>query len=289
MKALKTTWNHIRRSPYQTLSAVIIMFLTFFVITLFTFLVVGSTKIIQYFESVPRVTAFFKIDAKTEDIASVRKQIDQSGKAAKIKFVSKEEALKLYTEQNKDDPLLLEMVSEDILPSSLEISTYNIADLPAIYDIFKKSSAIQRIIYQKDVVSRLTAWTNALRTVGAAIIIVLIVESIFVVITIIGIRISYRKDEIEILRLIGATNWYIRWPFVYEGMLYGIIGAVCGFLAGIAGLYYASPFLQQFLEGIPLFPIAPLFLLEVFGIQLGIAILLGSFASSLAVLRYLKD
>src|SRR5581483_4816602 len=128
MKFLKTAWTNIRRSPYQALAAIVIITQTFFVVSLFTLVIAGSSKIISYFEQSPQVTAFFKNDTKQEDINGLKSQIQQTGKAAKIHIVSQEEAFQRFKQFNKDQPDMLELVSPDILPSSIEVSTQKIDD-----------------------------------------------------------------------------------------------------------------------------------------------------------------
>ncbi len=288
MKHIKTTWTNIRRSPYQAFAAILIMMLTFLVVSFFTFLIGGSSKIVNYFESKPQVTAFFKNEARQTDINALENSLQSTGKVASVKFVSKEEALKIYREQNKNDPLLLDLVTADILPASLEISALKIEDLSSISDTLKSSPIVQEVVFQKDVVSTLTAWTSALRKIGIALIITLSLVSVFIMVTIIGIKISQKKDDIEIMRLIGATNWYIRWPFIFEGMFYGVIGAFFGWLISSLALWYATPFLSSFLRGIPVLPTSPLVLFELLAVELVLAVMLGAFSSFLAVLRYLK-
>ncbi|MDP3726905.1 MAG: permease-like cell division protein FtsX [bacterium] len=285
---LKTTWHHIRRYPYQTAAAVLIMALTFFVVSVFTFLIFGSSKIVSYFESKPQATAFFRDEAKQENIDALKDQLNSTGKVATMRFVSKKEALEIYTQQNKDDPLLLDLVTADILPSSLEISTVKIDDLSGISEMLKQSPFVAEVIFQKDVVSALTAWTSALRKIGIALIIGLSLVSIFIMATIIGIKISHKKDEIEIMRLIGATSWYVRWPFLFEGIFYAVFGAFLGWLIASGVLLYSTPFLSSFLRGIPNLAVSPLFLLELLGVEFLFAIILSFFSSFLAVLRYLK-
>ena len=107
-------------------------------------------------------------------------------------------------------------------------------------------------------------------------------------VTIIGIKISQRKEDIEIMRLIGASNWYIRWPFLFEGMFYAALGAVIGWMIASFALWYSTPFLSSFLKGIPILPISPVFLLRVLLAELILAIILGFLSSFLAVLRYLR-
>ena len=285
---LKTTWHNIRRSPYQAFTAVFIILQTFFVVTIFTFAIFGSAKIIKYFESLPQIDVFFRNEAKQADIDMVKKQLEESGKIASIRFVSKQEALNIYKEQNKDDPLLLELVTADILPSSFHISTVSINDLSTIADSLKKSEIVERVVFPKQVVSKLIEWTDVLRRVGVALIAVLAVDAVLIMTVIVGFKISRKKEDIEIMRLIGATNWYIRWPFILEGVLYGVVGAVLGWGVALAALWYSTPFLSTFLHEIPVFPIPPTFLLLVLGVEILLAIVLGGISSFMAVIRYLK-
>ncbi|HWY79094.1 MAG TPA: permease-like cell division protein FtsX [Candidatus Sulfotelmatobacter sp.] len=288
MRAAKTTLKHIRRSPYQSAAAVFIMMLTFLSITAFAFIVFGSSAVINFFESKPQVTAFFKDTVSQQNIDSLRSQINQTGMIASTKYVSKDQALQIYKEQNKKDPLLLDLVTADILPASLEISTVKIEDLGPVSQLLQKSPYVSEVVYQKDIVSTLARWTNAIRIVGISLIVILTVVSIFIMMTVIGFKVSQKRDEIEIMRLLSATNWYIRWPFMLEGIFYGTIGTIIGWIIATGGLLYFSPYLQTFLQGIPVFPISPLFLVGLLVGELVLAVFLGILASSLAVLRYLK-
>ena len=288
MKTVNTMWRNVRRSPYQALAAILIMSLTFLIVSFFIFVLFGSARVIDYFESKPQVAAFFKDEARQAEIDALKLAMESDEKVASVRFVSKQDALKIYREQNKNDPLLLDLVTADILPASLEISTVDIEDLSEVSVKLKSSPIVGEVIFQKDIVATLSAWTNALRKIGIAAIIVLSLVSIFIMMTIIGIKISQKKEDIEIMRLIGASNWYIRWPFIMEGVIYGLIGAVVGFVISIGVLWYASPFLSSFLRGIPIFPLSPVFILAMLGFEFLLAIFLGTFSSYIAVLRYLK-
>jgi len=276
MNAIRSSWKNIRRSPYQAIGAIFIMTLTFLAVSIFTF------------ESKPQVTAFFKDEATNAQIDSLKKDVETTGKVSSTKFVSKEQALKIYREQNKNDPLLLDLVTADILPASLEVSTEKIADLAEVSSAIQKSPIVQEVIYQKDVVATLSSWTSALRKLGVAVIVILSLVSVFIMITIIGIKISQKRQDIEIMKLIGANNWYIRWPFIFEGIFYGLLGALVGWVVSVGALFYATPTLSSFLRGIPVFPVSPVFLLALLLVEFVLASLLGALSSYLAVLRYLK-
>lgn len=288
MKFFSTAWRNIRRSPYQALAAILIMMLTFLVVSFFVFILVGSSKIVSYFESKPQVTAFFKDSASQQDINSLGNAFSQSGKVASIKFVSKQQALEIYKQQNKNDPLLLDLVTADVLPASFEISTVRIEDLGEISNTLSKSAIVSEVIYQKDVVAALISWTSAIRKLGFALVILLSLVSIFIMVTIIGIKISHKKEDIEIMKLIGATSWYIRWPFIIEGVFYAVVGAVVGWFLSTATLLYSTPFLESFLKGIPILPVQLIDLALLLALELSFAVLLGVISSFLAVFRYLK-
>lgn len=288
MKMFSTTWKHIRRSPYQSLAAVMIMMLTFLVISIFTLLIVSSSQIISYFESSPKVTAFFKEDTKQESIDALAAQLKSSGKVSEVTFVSKSEAFKRYSNWNRDNPILLDLVNADVLPASLEISTHKIEDLDSVARVLHGSSDVSDVVFLKDVVSTLITWTDAVRKIGLALVIILLVVSVFVMATIIGFKISQKREEIEIMRLLSATNWYIRWPFLLEGMFYGVMGAFFGWLFMFSITLYARPFLLGFMRDIPLVTLTPSFLFLLLFVEIFLAILLGIVASFTAVLRYLK-
>lgn len=288
MKTVSTSWKHIRRNPYQALAAICIMMLTFLAISVFSFIVFGSSVVIKYFESKPQVTAFFKDEATQENIDTLKAQLQQSGTVSGMRFVSKQEALQIYKEQNKADPLLLDLVTEDILPASLEVSTTKVEDLATVSNTLKSSPHVSDVVFQEDIIETLTQWTNAARIIGVTLIAILAGVSIFIMMTVIGFKVSQKRDEIEIMKLLSATNWYIRWPFILEGIFYGVVGTFLGWIIASAGLMYATPYLESFLKGIPLLPVSPVFLLELLVAELVIAALLGMVASSLAVLRYLK-
>lgn len=288
MSKLNTTWSHIRRSPYQSLAAITIMLFTFFTASIFILIGVGGTKIIDYFESRPQITAFFKDEATQEQVNVVSQSMQDTGKVSSTRFVSKEEALKIYQEQNKDDPLLLELVTADVLPSSLEVSANNPKDLDFLASTLRAQDAVSEVVFQKDIVDTLVSWTSAIRRIGIVLFAILAIISMLIIITVVGMKISVRRDEIEIMRLVGASSWYVRLPFIYEGALYGVVGAIFAWVLSYILLLWTTPFIESFLFGVPVLPISPLVMLSILGIEVVSAIILGVFASFIAVLRYLK-
>jgi cell division transport system permease protein len=288
MRHIKTAWQHLHRSPYQALAAIGVMTLTFFVAAIFIFIASGSQAILNWFETRPQVTGFFKDEVTMTQIEALKERLNQTNKIADIKYVSKEEALAIYREQNKDDPLLLEMVTANILPASLEVATTDLTSLGEVAKILKEAPEIDEVIFQEDVVTSLSEWTSAIRKIGLGLIIALSVFALSIILVIIGMKIALRRDEIEILRLVGASSGYVRWPFLLEGMFYGVVGAIVAWLMAVILLLYSTPFLVSFLAGIPLLPVPPLFLaLVLFVLILG-GLAIGTLGSLIALKRYLR-
>jgi len=285
---VQTVSKYIRRSPYQSIAAILIMSLTFFAIGVFSLITIISIRAIDHLESQPQLSIFFKEGVSSEEVGTLRKQLIDTGKIKSIKYISKEEAFAIYKNLNKEDPLLLDLVTSDILPSSFDVQANEAGDLTSLAQIAKSSKAVEQINYQKDVIDKLVRITEGLRQIGILIIGVLLAVSIFVILTIIGIKITVRKDEIEIMKLIGASNWFIRTPFLLEGMFYGAVGAIVGWGITYGILYFNSSTIAYFFGSIQVLPIAPILMVQVLGILLVSAVVLGAFSSFLAVLRYLK-
>lgn len=297
MKALKIASTHIWRSPYQALVAVLTMFVTFLLAGVFFLTTVASVIILNYFESKPQITVFFTDKASESDITSLKYKLESTQKTASIKYVTKEEALSIYREQNKNDPLLLEMVTADILPASLEISAKDPTYLTELAPLIKGGEGVEEVVYQKDVVDTLLSWTNAIRIVGLTLVGLLIINSFLIVMTVIGMKIALRRQEVEILSLVGATPWYIKFPFILEGGLYGSVGALLAWVVITPLVIWLQPFLLSFLGSIPIiFSVlgsltALPFLLSTAVFLVGLTctgFTLGSVASLVAVNRFLQ-
>lgn len=278
------------------------VFMTLFVLAIFILLAGGLTSLLSYFETKPQLTVFFKDEKSKTSVDQLIAKLQATGKMASYQYISKEQALAIYREQNKNDPLLLEMVTADILPSSLEISATSPQYLVELADLAKSETGIDEVVFQKDVVDTLVSWTGTIRKIGAVFLIFLITSTVFILLTSLGMKIALKKEEIEILKLVGATPWYIRKPFIYEGIAYGIIGAFMAFLIVSAVILYLAPFITSFLKGIP-----TLYLWQTGGVSIVIwppsvflfallwlvltcvGFLIGVTGSSLAVSRYLKN
>lgn len=287
-RVIEFTKRNIRRTPYQAIAASMVMFLTFFALLVFVLLAAGSAKMLVYFESRPQVIAFFKDGTTNQDISALDDALKKDPRVAGTKFVSKEDALKKYQQDNKDEPFLLELVSANILPASLEISTKTPSDLAPISEILTKEPAIEQVFIPKDVIEKLTSITKIIRIVGGTTVGFLLLFATLVILMIIGFKIRLKRNEIEIMRLIGASPSFIRNPFILEGMFYGVVGAFSAWVLVYTLVWYFTPYLKDYFKDVALLPVEPVVMLALLGIILMIACFIGILGSYGAVRRYLK-
>ncbi len=288
MGQIKKTLKLLRRSPYQALAAALAMSLTFFVASIFIVLILGGQIVLNYIEQRPQVIVFFKDDVADSKVNELIGKIKDTGITKDIKYVSKEEALAIYRERNKDDPLLLESVSAEFLPSSIDISVKKAVDIAEITKIVKDLPQVDKVITPENLVEQLVKWTKTIRFGGIIFVSTLLAVSFLIIIMVIGMRIAVRRDEISIISLVGATRWYIAKPFFIEGALYGFLGASLAVLLVYAVLLFYSPKIQEFLGPIQVFPISPLFFVYLWAAEALVAAAVGIAGAALALYRYLK-
>jgi len=288
---LSTALQRIRRSPYQAMAAVSIMTMTLFLASVFSLIAAGSQAILQYFETRPQVDAYFKSDyvPPQTEIDRISAQLLSTDEVAAVKFISKEEALNIYKQSNQSDPLLLEAVNANMLPASLEISAKDPKQLKAIAENLKKEVNIDDVRFAEDIVQNLTKWTGSVRIVGAALVGTHVVITFVVILLIISIKVGSRREEIRTLQLIGATNGYISSPFVWEGIVYGCIGAIFAWGITYILLLYSMPFLVTFLAGIPILPPPIWFMGSLLGAEIVLGMMVGGLGGALAVRRFFKS
>lgn len=284
----KTATQHLKRTPYQSLAVVFNMSLAFFILAVFLIIAFGAEATLRFLESRPQLTAFLKDEAKPQQIELLKSDLESTGKVKNVIFISKDEALTIYKKEIKDNPLLLEMVTAKILPASFEISTLNLNSLPEIAKMVKENPIVEDVLFQEDVVSTLSSLINGLRKIGLVLICFLTLISLLNVVIVISMRVSQHRQEMETLSLMGATSWYIRGPFIFQGVIYGVISGFVAWFASWLLLLYSTPFLVQFLAGMPLFPVPNLFIFGLLVGLLALGIIIGGIGSILSVRRFSK-
>ena len=288
MKALNSALVAIRRSPYQSTLTIFILTITFFVAYCFSLLSIGSERILSFFETQPQVIAFLKLESKNEDAERISQKMKEKSYVKEVKIVTKQEALQIYQKENQDDPLLLELVTEEILPASIEVAAKDAKSLDTIKNDLKEESAVEDVALQEDVINNLIRLTNAMRIIGLFLLGTLTITSFVMIMTTISMKISTKRKNIQIMQFVGASSGYVSRPYLLEAIVTSSVASILAFALYGAVILYINPWLENFLVGIIDLPIAWQFFAYQFMAGLGLAILLGIIASYSAVARMLK-
>lgn len=297
----KTALDSIRRSPFQAISAIFVLALTFFVATTVTVLVYASNKTLEYVETRPQIIVFLKDGVTEESVTALKNKLGSDKRIKDIKYVPKEEALEIYKKATEDNPLLAELVSPSIFPASLEFSTVDLSLSESVIEEVREEEIAQQVGFTAniggeksvgDVVTRLKNVSNYIKLGGIVFVAILGVTSFLVLLVIISMRMTARKGEIEILSLIGATPAFVRSPIVMEAILYSMVGVLVGFTSSFVLWLYLAPSIISYFSQIPVLPKNPADFFILFSIILGIELVIGFtlalIGSLVAVKRSLK-
>jgi len=240
----------MRRTPYQSFATFFTLFLTLFLSLSVFFILTFLYSMLGYVESRPQVTVYFQTQTSDSDIQKIKNDLLSSGKVVSAKYVSKNEAFTIYQKMNKDNPLLLEMVSPDILPPSLEIFATKPSYLPEIAEFLKKQLGIDEVNFQKNIIDKLLSLTSIVRRISIIFFGYFIVTTIIILVSITHFKIALKKDEIELMRLLGASKFAIKKPFLKEAIFFGLTSSIIVFSIFMAVFYLSRYYLQSYLSGV---------------------------------------
>lgn len=251
-------------------------------------LVLNSQHLANVMESELEINAYIKQDVTREDALNLRRKFEAIGGVAQVTFVSKEEGLKGLQERFGEDTSILDALGgNNPLPDMYRLKAKIAEDVPRIAGEVEEIPEVENVRYGQGLVERLLALTNWMRTVGVVIVVVIGLAAIFLIATSIRITVFARRREIGIMKLVGATDWYIRWPFFLEGMMVGLVGAVLAVLA--LHVFYAN-LVQNVVLTLNFLPILrdTNIILNVYKWLLLIGTFLGAVGSAISLRRFLK-
>jgi cell division transport system permease protein len=283
----------VKKEKLLSVSNILIMTVTFVLLGLLINIIVFSQTAVRYLEEQAQVTAFFKDDYSVDQINSLKDKLSGDKRVSSVIYVSKEDALRIFQEINKDEPVLLESVSAGILPASLEIRSANIANLKPIAEELNGVDGVEEVRYFEDVISKFKYWSTIIYITGTLLVLVFFIISYSVVIAALRTTINSKGAELEIMKLVGASDDYVKSPFIHQGVYFGMfsafIASVLMILLGV-GITVSNVFPKglglAFIPGVFVTPWIFSVILTV--VLLGSGFLLGYLGSSAAIKRYLN-
>ncbi len=289
------------RNGFVSLSSLVVMFIALFIITSLIFMSAVLQFSLQEIKDKVDINVYFTSNAGEADILSLKKSIETIGEVASVTFTSKEKALENFKERHKDDALTLSAIEElgdNPLTASLSIKAKEPSQYEGIAQFLNKEDPmaggnnpiVEKVNYyqNKVVIDKLAMITSAAQTAGMWIVIIFLIIAIIITFNTIRLAIFISKDEISVMRLVGASGRYIKGPFIVSGILYGLVSATLVIVIFFGLTYWLGGVTTNFFVGLDLFDFYLKNFGQIFIIVFGSGIALGAISSYLAVRKYLK-
>lgn len=296
--SLREAGSHFTRNWTTSLGAVITIFLSLFIIGLF---IVGSAMINSMIGSVQdtvKISAFISDDASDEDVEAFMEKIEGWDNVKNVEFKTKDDALEDFQSSSSDaDATISALDGENPLPRSYTIEMNEPSQVEEMANKIKQDSDFQQIVdggnvdesvlYGQEEVSRLFQFTDYIRLAAVVLVALLTFVAFIFINNTIRLSITARRREIAIMRLVGASNGFIRGPFVAEGVLQALLGSLLAIGCLELVRNFLMPLIQENLKFMP-FNVTMAMYLATYGSLILVGIVIGLFGSAIAMRRYLK-
>ncbi|HEY1042107.1 MAG TPA: permease-like cell division protein FtsX [Candidatus Paceibacterota bacterium] len=292
--------KNFARSGAVSFATVLIMTITLCIVGSLIFLSAILSNTLAGLEDKVDVNVYFVTDADERDIVSIQRQLEAMPEVASVIYTSREDRLAEFRARHEDDQLTIQALDElgdNPLGASLAVKAQDPTQYAGIVEFLSTDPSVSpngpiidsiNYFQNKAVIDRLTAAIDATERAGLVIVILFAVASTIIALATIRLAIYTARDEIAVMRLVGASNAYIRGPFIVAGIISGLTAAVISLLFFYPVTWYAGQSLSTWLGGFNLFDYYLSHFGMVFAILAGTGVLVGALASWLAVRRYLK-
>ncbi|EEG77852.1 permease-like cell division protein FtsX [Dethiobacter alkaliphilus] len=222
---IKEAFSSIFRNGWMSFASVGVVTVTLFILGSFLLLNINVEHLAEDIKDQVEIIAYVDEELSTRQVDSLRVQVIQLEQVEEVRFVGKDEALYRLRDQLGD---LVEGYEDDRNPlrDSFEVRTIIPEDIPAVAAQLERMQGIARVDYGTEVVERLFMFTGTIRWVGMAFMTGLALTAMFLIANTIKLTVNARSKEIMIMKYVGATEWFVRWPFLIEGVLLGFLGAL---------------------------------------------------------------
>jgi len=299
IRIIKFGLKNFFRNFWLSVAASSIMILTILTISVLVILNLVGVMALDLVKEKVDVSVYLNPDVTDSQVNQVRNKLLSLSEVKSITYTSKDEALREFQKEHEDNPLVLSSIlelDENPLQPTLTVKARYPEDYSAIADslnIDELKNIVDKVNFEdnKEVISRLTGLTSMLKRVGIGLSAVFSVIVILVVFNTVRLTIYTQKYEIKIMKLVGATNNFIRMPFIIEGMTYGLLGSLGAFAILYPIVEYFSPLVDNFMEGqgVDMLAYFSEHTVIIVVAEILTGMLLGALSSFLAIRRYLKS
>lgn len=284
------------RNRLLSIATILVMVITLFVFFNLIIFNVLTNSAISILKDKIDISVYFQTDVPEDDILKVKRSLGSLSEVKSIEYVSRDQALMLFQQRHEGDETItkaLEVLEENPLSASLNIKARDPRDYPAIAAYLNNEGLeglVDQVTYNENqlVINRLATIVSTAKKGGIALTAILSLVAVLVALNTIILTIYSTRDEISVMRFVGASNKFIHGPYIVQGVLYGGIAAFLSLIIIVPLLSFASPYVRVLMPEVNLLGYFYGNMFKLLSYQLLFGVALGAISSILAVRRYLK-
>ena len=285
---IKETYKSIRRNGFMSFASISTVAVSLLVLGMFLMIFLNTNNLAQYLENQVQISVYMQDSATDKELASVKDKLTKMPGVVKVTQVNKQQALERFKKRLGDQEKLLNSLGkENPFPNSFEVQVDNPDRIKVLTPQIGQLPKVETAKFGQEVVEHLFQLTKILRLGGIVLVVFLAMATLFIISNTIRLTVFARRKEVIIMKYVGATDWFIRWPFLLEGMTLGFFGAVVAFV--LINSIYASLLdrIHATLAFLPLLPTSPLLLyVDLFLLAAGTGI--GALGSYISLRKFLR-
>jgi cell division transport system permease protein len=250
----KRAWQGFWRNALMSLAATATMVLMLLLLAGFWIIQTGLLAGLEFTEQKVEVVAYLQPNATESQVATLQTAVEAMPEVETVAYITRDIALARFREsmraQGRED--LTQYLDSNPLYASLEVKLVDPSAVRTVGEVLRQDPSIRNVINIEDLVERVLTVTSILRTAGTVLLLVVGIIVLFIIVNTIRLAVVARAEEIEIMRLVGASDAFIRWPFVFEGAFVGLLGAAVTLAVLAASAEPLSDFMVEFFRVLPL-------------------------------------
>lgn len=285
---VRETLISLKRHNWMSIASISTVAVSLFVLGIFMILVLNMNRMASFLESQVQISVYLKDDLSKEDIRGIGNDIRDLQGIDTVEYISRADAGKRLRERLGEQAYLLDALGEENpLPDSYEVTVRDPSMVETTAQAIAEFKGVEQTKYGQDVVEHLFDITRLIRIFGLVLMLLLAGATLFIISNTIRLTVFARRKEVAIMKYVGATDWFIRWPFMLEGVVMGFAGGVIAAIALKLVYAAAAAKIYDTLAFFPLIPEQPF--MTIIGMLIVISgMAIGALGSSISLKRFLK-
>lgn len=285
---IREVFISLRRNNWMSVASIGTVAVSLFIFGMFLMMVMNMNKLAENMESQVQINVYLLDKVDREQARDIEKDLKKIEGVESVGFVTKDEAMERFKDRLGDQKTLLDALDEtNPLPDSFEVTVTNPDLVKTAAEKMEKIDGVECAKYGQDVMEHLFEITRLLRIFGFTLMLVLAFATLFIISNTIRLTVFARRKEIAIMKYVGATDWFIRWPFVMEGMVLGLFGSIIAAMVLRTAYTAMAEKVYDTLAFFPLIPEQP-FLTYITIVVVISGMVVGAIGSAVSIKKFLK-